>query len=82
MIYGPFNKFEAMMADAFKRAGYVKAAFEAVTSELVYALLDDDTEIADWAVINGMAKQCGMVISVHPDAFDGHAWTYELTEET
>lgn len=81
MIHGPFNKFEAMMADAMKRAPSVSAAFQVVTSELVYKLLDDDEEIADWAVINGMAKQCGMVIYVHPGQFDDHCWTYELTED-
>jgi hypothetical protein len=81
VIHGPFNKFEAMIADAIKRAPYVEAAFAAVTAELVYKLVDDDEDIADWSVINGLAKQCGMVISVHPDDFDGHAWTYELTEE-
>jgi hypothetical protein len=80
MIHGPFSKFEAMMDDACKRSPYVEKAFQMVTAELVFSLLDDDDEIADWAVINGMARQCGMVISLHPDNFDGHAWTYELTE--
>jgi hypothetical protein len=82
MIHGPFSKFEAMMDDAFKRAPYVQDAFLAVTADLVYNLVDEDEEVADWGVINGMAQQCGMVISVHPDAFDGHAWTYELTEDS
>jgi hypothetical protein len=80
MIHGPFNKFEAMMADAFKRDPVVQHAFNVVTAELVFKLLDGDQVIADWDVINGLAHQCGMVISVQPDSFDGHAWTYELEE--
>jgi predicted DsbA family dithiol-disulfide isomerase len=81
MIHGPFNKFEAMMHDAFKRASYVESAFHHVLAEQCYKLLDEDQDIADWGVINGLAKECGMVISVHPDDYDGHAWTYELTED-
>lgn len=80
MIHGPFSKFEAMIADAIKRAPYVEKAFQAVTAELIYRLIDEDEDIVDWGVINGLAKECGMVISVHPDEFDDHAWTYELTE--
>jgi hypothetical protein len=81
MIHGPFSKFEAMLDDAFKRAPYVQDAFLAVSADLVYKLIDDDEHVTDWAVINGMAKQCGMVISVKPGDFDGHEWSYELSEE-
>jgi hypothetical protein len=80
MIHGPFNRFQVMMDDAFKRVPAVKPAFDNVMAELAYKLLDRDEIIADWDVINGLAHQCGMVISVHPDQFDDHAWTYELTE--
>ena len=80
MIHGPFNKFEAMMADAFKRDPVVKQAFNVVTAELAFKLIDEDQVIADWDVINGLAHQCGMVINVHPGSFDDHCWTYELTE--
>ena len=80
MLHGPFNKFEAMMADAFKRSPVIEKAFNVVTAELAFRLIDEDQVIADWDVINGLAHQCGMVIGVQPDAFNGHAWTYELTE--
>jgi hypothetical protein len=41
MIHGPFNKFEALMDDAFKRAPHVQDAFLAVLSECAYKLLDE-----------------------------------------
>jgi len=81
MIHGPFNKFEALMDDAFKRAPHVQDAFSAVLAECAYRLLDEDEDISVWAVMNGMAKQCGMVISWHPGDFDDQVWTYELTED-
>ena len=80
MIHGPFNKFEAMMDDAFKRDPHIQVSFLAVLAECAYKLLDEDEEVADWAIINGLAKE-GMVISVHPDEYDGHAWSYELPED-
>jgi hypothetical protein len=80
VIHGPFHKFEEMMEDAFKRDPHLQDTFLAIAANSVYALLDDDEDIADWTIINGLAKE-GMVISVHPDDFDGHAWSYELDDE-
>jgi hypothetical protein len=81
MTHGPFSKFEAMMDFAFKHAPYTKDAFQHIVAEAAYNLLDKDEEIADWTVIDGLARQCGMIISIHPDHFGGHAWTFELEDE-
>jgi hypothetical protein len=73
---GPFHRFEAMMLDASRRAPYVAEAFRVVTAELAFKLVDEGGAGHD-DVINAMAVQCGMVISVSAQP---RAWTYELTE--
>jgi hypothetical protein len=81
VIHGPFPKFEQMMEFAFAHAPYTKDAFAHVTADLIFKLIDKDEDLADWAVIEGLARQCGMIVSIHPDHFGGHAWTFELEDE-
>lgn len=81
MIHGPFTKFEAMIADASKRATYVEDAFKAVVLKLAFDFMDDETPITAWSVVDGIAVQCGMVISLCPDEFGDRRWAYELTED-
>lgn len=77
MTRGPFHRFEAMMLDASRRAPYVAEAFRVVTAELAFKLVDEGSGAGHDDVINAMAAQCGIVISVSAQP---RAWTYELTE--
>jgi hypothetical protein len=77
VTHGPFHRFEAMMLDASRRAPYVAEAFRIVTADLAFKLVDEGAAAAHADVINAMAMQCGMVISVSAQP---RAWTYELTE--
>jgi hypothetical protein len=78
--HGPFTDFKQLIADATKRAPYVKPAFIACLEEQIFEHVDNHGSHHAEEIFDRLAKQCGLVIEY--TFYHGRPlYTYQLVEQ-